>query len=172
VLVESRVQLTKQLAGAIAEARPRPRTLISASAVGYYGDRGGEVLHESSTGGTDFLAQLCKEWEAAARLAENSGLRVMTLRTGVVLGRDGGALAQMLPPFRLGVGGPVGSGRQYMPWIHLHDLVRVIATALSDDRYQGPVNGAAPEQATSREFAGLWGAPCTDPPRCRCRLLP
>jgi len=157
VLVESRVQLTKQLVGAIAEARPRPRTLISASAVGYYGDRGGEVLHESSTGGTDFLAQLCKEWEAAARLAENSGLRVMTLRTGVVLGRDGGALAQMLPPFRLGVGGPVGSGRQYMPWIHLHDLVRVIATALSDDRYQGPVNGAAPEQATSREFARTLG---------------
>jgi len=81
----------------------------------------------------------------------------MTLRTGVVLGRDGGALAQMLPPFRLGVGGPVGSGRQYMPWIHLHDLVRVIATALSDDRYQGPVNGAAPEQATNRAFAKALG---------------
>jgi uncharacterized protein (TIGR01777 family) len=157
VLVESRVQLTRQLVGAIAEAQPRPKTLISGSAVGYYGDRGSEVLNESSSGGTDFLARLCKEWEAAARLAENSGLRVMTLRTGVVLGRDGGALAQMLPPFRLGVGGPVGSGRQYVPWIHLHDLVRVIATALSDDRYQGPVNGVAPEPATSRQFAKALG---------------
>jgi uncharacterized protein (TIGR01777 family) len=157
VLVESHVQLTNQLVGAIAEARPRPKTLISASAVGYYGDRGSEVLNESSPGGTDFLAQLCKDWEAASRLAEDSGLRVMTLRTGVVLGRDGGAMAQMLPPFRLGVGGPVGSGRQYMPWIHLHDLVRVIATALSDDRYEGPVNGAAPEQATNRAFAKALG---------------
>jgi uncharacterized protein (TIGR01777 family) len=157
VLVESRVHLTRQLVGAIAEARPRPHTLISASAVGYYGDRGSEVLDESSPGGADFLAQLCKDWEAAARLAEDSGVRVMTLRTGVVLGRDGGALRQMLPPFRLGVGGPVGSGRQYIPWIHLHDLVRAIATALNDDRYEGPVNGAAPEQPTSREFARALG---------------
>jgi len=157
VLVESRVQLTKQLVGAIAEARPRPKTLISGSAVGYYGDRGSEVLRESSPGSTDFLAHLCQDWEAAARLAEDSGLRVMTLRTGVVLGRDGGALAQMLLPFRLGVGGPVGSGRQYMPWIHLHDLVQVIAAALTDDRYKGPVNGAAPEQVTNREFAKALG---------------
>lgn len=157
VLVESRVQLTKQLVGAIAEASPRPKTLISGSAVGYYGDRGSEVLHESSPGGTDFLAQLCKDWEAAARLAEDSGLRVMTLRTRVVLGRDGGALAQMLPPFRLGVGGPVGSGRQYMPWIHVHDLVRVIAAALTDDGYEGTVNGVAPEQATNHEFAKALG---------------
>ena len=157
VLVESRVQLTKQLVSAIAEARPRPKTLISGSAVGYYGDRGNEILHESSPGGTDFLAQLCKDWEAAARLAEDSDLRVMTLRTGVVLGRDGGALAQMLPPFRLGVGGPVGSGRQYMPWIHLQDLVRVIAAALTDDRYEGTVNGVAPEPATNREFARVLG---------------
>jgi len=157
VLVESRVQLTKQLVSAIAEARPRPKTLISGSAVGYYGDRGSEVLHESSPGSNDFLARLCQDWEAAAQLAEGSGLRVMTLRTGVVLGRDGGAMAQMLPPFRFGVGGPVGSGRQYMPWIHLHDLVRVIATALTDDRYEGTVNGVAPEQATNREFASALG---------------
>jgi uncharacterized protein len=157
VLVDSRVQLTKQLVGAIAEARPRPKTLISGSAVGYYGDRGSEVLRESSSGGPDFLAQLCKDWEAAARLAEDSGLRVMTLRTGVVLGRDGGAMAQMLPPFRLGVGGPVGSGRQYMPWIHIQDLVRVIAAALTDNRYDGTVNGVAPEPATNREFARVLG---------------
>src|SRR5579859_1008207 len=163
VLVESRVQLTKQLVSAIAEARPRPKMLISGSAVGYYGDRGSEVLHESSSGGTNFLAQLCKDWEAAARLAEDSGLRVMSLRTGVVLGRDGGAMAQMLPPFRFGVGGPVGSGRQYMPWIHLHDLVRVIATALTDDRYQGSVNCVAPEVATNREFASALGRALRQP---------
>lgn len=156
-LTESRVGLTRQLVSAIAEAQPRPRTLISGSAVGYYGDRGSEVLAESSSGSDDFLGQLSQDWEAAARSAEESGLRVMTLRTGVVLGRDGGALAQMLPPFKFGAGGPVGSGRQYMPWIHLHDLVRVIAAALTDDRYTGPVNGAAPEQATSREFAKTLG---------------
>jgi uncharacterized protein (TIGR01777 family) len=157
VLVESRVQLTKQLVSAIAEARPRPKTLISGSAVGYYGDHGTEVLHESSPGSNDFLARLCQDWEAAARLAEGFGLRVMTLRTGVVLGRDGGAMAQMLPPFRFGVGGPLGSGRQYMAWIHLHDLVRVIATALTDDRYEGSVNCVAPEEATNREFASALG---------------
>lgn len=157
VLVESRVGLTRQLVSAIAAAQPRPRTLISGSAVGYYGDRGSEVLSESSSGSDDFLGRFSRDWEAAARLAENSGVRVMTLRTGVVLGRDGGALAQMLPPFQFGLGGPVGSGRQYMPWIHLHDLVRVMAAALADDRYQGPVNGAAPEQATSREFAKTLG---------------
>jgi hypothetical protein len=156
-LVESRVQLTQQLVTAISEAQARPKTLISGSAVGYYGDRGGEVLRESSPGGTDFLAQLCQDWEATARLAEGSGLRVVTLRTGVVLGRDGGALAQMLPAFRFGVGGPIGSGRQYMPWIHLHDLVRVIAAALTDDRYEGPINGVAPEPVTSREFAKALG---------------
>ena len=156
-LVQSRVQLTQQLVSAIAEAQPRPKTLISGSAVGYYGDRGSEILLESSPGSTDFLAQVCQDWEAAARLAEDSGLRVVTLRTGVVLGRDGGALAQMLLPFRLGVGGPVGSGRQYMPWIHLHDLVQVIAAALTDDRYKGPVNVAAPEQVTNRAFAKALG---------------
>jgi hypothetical protein len=157
VLVGSRVHLTTQLVHALTDARPRPKILISGSAVGYYGDRGSEVLHESSPAGTGFLAELCKEWEAAARLAEDFGLRVMSLRTGVVLGRDGGAMAQMLAPFRVGAGGPLGSGSQYMPWIHLQDLVRVIAAALTDDRYEGAVNGVAPEQATNREFAKALG---------------
>jgi ligand-binding SRPBCC domain-containing protein len=125
--------------------------------VGYYGDRGEEALAETSTGGDDFLARLCREWERAARPAEALGLRVVFLRTGVVLGRAGGALAQMLPPFEFGLGGPIGSGRQYVPWIHLHDLVKIVAVALVDDRYRGPVNGVAPEQATGRSFARALG---------------
>jgi ligand-binding SRPBCC domain-containing protein len=131
--------------------------LVSGSAVGYYGDRASEVLSEDAAPGNDFLAQLCRDWEAAAHPAEGLGLRVVMLRTGVVLGRDGGALAQMLPPFRLGAGGPVGSGRQYLPWIHLHDLVAIIAAALVDERVRGPVNGVAPEPVTSREFATALG---------------
>jgi uncharacterized protein (TIGR01777 family) len=131
--------------------------LVSGSAVGWYGDRGDERLTEQSTPGGDFLAQLCRQWEEAATAAQASGVRVVLSRTGVVLGRDGGALALMLPPFRLGLGGPIGSGRQYLPWIHLQDLVAFIATALADDRYRGPVNGVAPQEATSRMFAAALG---------------
>jgi len=157
ILEDSRIAVTEQLVRAMAEARTRPRVLISGSAVGYYGDRADALLTEASSGGDDFLAQLCRRWEGAAHDAERLGVRVVLLRTGVVLGRAGGALAQMLPPFQLGVGGPVGSGTQYLPWIHLHDLVKIIAVALVDDRYRGPVNGVAPEQATSRTFARALG---------------
>jgi hypothetical protein len=132
--------------------------LVSGSAVGYYGDRGDESLNETSSHRDDFLSQLCQDWESAAQRASAFGVRVVLARTGVVLGRAGGALAQMLPPFLLGAGGPIGSGRQYFPWIHLHDFVTLIATAVSDDRYVGPVNGVAPEQATSRTFARALGA--------------
>jgi uncharacterized protein len=152
-LESSRVQLTEQLVDAMAAAGVRRTVLVSGSAVGYYGDRGDEILSESSPHGNDYLAELCIRWEWAARKAENLGARVVLLRTGVVFGREGGALAQMLPPFRLGVGGPIGSGRQYVPWIHLHDLVSVIATALTDARYWGPVNGVAPEPVTARDVA-------------------
>jgi uncharacterized protein (TIGR01777 family) len=158
VLRESRVQQTDLLVRAIQAARRRPRVLVSGSAVGYYGDRADERLTEQSKRGGDFLAELCQEWEQAARHAEPFGVRVVTLRTGVVLGRDGGALRQMLPPFRIGAGGPIGSGRQYMPWIHLHDLVAIIAVALVDDRYHGPVNGVAPQETTGRDFARALGA--------------
>jgi len=157
ILRDSRVGFTEQLVRALADARKRPPVLISASAVGYYGDRADEVLTEASSQGPGFLAQLCRDWEAAACKAEPLGLRVVRLRTGVVLGRDGGALAQMLPPFRIGVGGPVGSGRQFMPWIHLHDLVQIIAAALVDERYRGPVNGVAPEPVTNLAFAKSLG---------------
>ena len=157
ILEDSRIKVTEELVRAMAEATTRPRVFISGSAVGYYGDRADEQLTEASSVGDDFLARLCQRWESAARDAERPGVRVVLLRTGVVLGRAGGALAQMLPPFQLGVGGPVGSGRQYLPWIHLHDLVKVIAVALGDDRYRGPVNGVAPEQATSRMLARALG---------------
>jgi uncharacterized protein len=157
VLEESRVGVTQDLVRAIAAAAPRPRVLVSGSAVGWYGDRGGEPLTETSPPGDDFLARLCRDWEQAAMAAEQSGVRVVLLRTSVVLGRNGGALAQMLPPFRLGVGGPVGNGRQYFPWIHLHDHVSAIATMIADDGYRGPVNLVAPQQATSRTFAAALG---------------
>jgi uncharacterized protein (TIGR01777 family) len=157
VLERSRIAVTEQLVQAMAEAKTCPRVFISGSAVGYYGDRGNEPLTEASSGGGDFLARLCRRWESAALEAERLGVRVVLLRTGVALGRAGGALAQMLPPFKLGVGGPVGSGKEYLPWIHLHDLVKIIAVALVDDRYRGPVNGVAPEQATSQTFAHALG---------------
>lgn len=157
ILEHSRITLTENLVRAMADATPRPRVFISGSAVGYYGDRGDEPLTETSEAGDDFLARLCRRWEDAAEQADALGRRVMQLRTGVVVGRGGGALAQMLPPFRLGLGGPIGAGTQYMPWIHLDDVVGIIATALVDDRYRGPVNGVAPEQVTSRAFARALG---------------
>ncbi|MGB7218555.1 MAG: TIGR01777 family oxidoreductase [Vicinamibacterales bacterium] len=158
VLERSRVGVTEDLVRAIAAAGPQgPKVLVSGSAVGWYGDRADQVLTETSARGDDFLSHLCERWESAALKAEDQGVRVVVLRTGVVLGRAGGALAQMLPPFRFGAGGPVGFGRQYFPWIHLHDLVNIIAVALTDARYRGPLNAAAPEEATSRVFAKTLG---------------
>lgn len=157
VLETSRIQVTEQLVHAIGAARSRPRVLISGSAVGYYGNRTDENLTETSTPGDDFLASLCRRWEAAAGAADALGVRVVALRTGVVLGRAGGAFAQMLPPFKMGAGGPIGSGRQNFPWIHLHDLVKIVTTALVDERFRGPINGVAPEQATNRVFAKALG---------------
>lgn len=164
-LEASRIAVTERLVTAMAAAKVRPRVFISGSAVGYYGNRADERLSEASNGGNDFLARLCQQWEHAAQDADRLGVRVVLLRTGVVLGRDGGALARMLPPFEFGVGGPVGSGQQYLPWIHLHDLVKIIAVALVDDRYRGPVNGVAPEEATSRMFARALGRALHRPAR-------
>jgi uncharacterized protein (TIGR01777 family) len=157
LLHDSRIGVTEQLVRAIASARRRPRVLVSGSAVGYYGDRGDTILGEDAAPAGDFLGRLCQDWEAAAGAAEALGLRVVTLRTGVVLGRDGGALGMMLPPFRLGLGGPIGSGRQYVPWIHLRDLVQIIADALLDPRFSGPINAVAPVPVTGREFAKALG---------------
>jgi hypothetical protein len=153
----SRSGVTAELVRAIASARQRPRVLVSGSAVGYYGNRADDILTEESEPGSGFLADLCRDWEDEARKADALGVRVVLLRTGVALGQGGGALAQMLPAFRLGVGGPIGSGRQYLSWIHLHDLVALIVAALGDDRFRGPVNGVSPEPVRSRDFARALG---------------
>jgi uncharacterized protein len=125
--------------------------------VSYYGDRGDELVDENSPPGHDFIADLCGDWEARAHQAEASGARVFIPRLGIVLGPEGGALRQMLTPFQFYAGGPIGSGRQFMPWIHLHDLVELLATALEDDRYQGPAIAAAPNPIRNRDFARALG---------------
>jgi uncharacterized protein (TIGR01777 family) len=136
---------------------------VSGSAVGYYGDRGSEVVTEDSAPGSGFLSELCRDWEQAALDVEALGARVVTLRTGIVLGPEGGALSRLLTPFRLGLGGRIGSGRQYMPWIHLHDHVEMIASALADPRYRGAVNATAPEPVTNADFADNLGRALSRP---------
>lgn len=154
---ESRVQGTRNLIEGLRGANPRPATLISSSAIGYYGPHGEEPLDEEAPAGNDFLAQVCLEWEAEAAKATELGLRVVQVRTGVVLDSSGGALAKMLPPFRLGVGGPVAGGRQYISWIHTADLVGMMVAAISDQRWVGPVNGTAPEPLHNRDFSRVLG---------------
>jgi uncharacterized protein (TIGR01777 family) len=134
-----------------------PQVLVSSSAIGYYGSHGEEPLDEDAPPGSDFLAEVCVAWEAAAAGARELGMRVTTLRTGVVLDRDGGALAKMLPPFRLGVGGPVAGGYQYISWIHPEDLRAMVLTALADERWDGPINATAPEPLPNREFSKMLG---------------
>ena len=148
---ESRSTGTRHLVRAIGKLSRRPRVLVSASASGYYGDRGEEVLIESSAPGQDFLAEVCKEWEREARAADVFGVRVAIVRIGLVLGKEGGALKQMLTPFRLGVGGRLGSGQQWMPWIHVDDLIDLFVFAL-DSGASGPLNGAAPKPVRNVEF--------------------
>lgn len=153
----SRSERTARLVAALADASPRPRVLVSASAAGYYGDRGGDELDESASPGDDFLASVCVGWERAADGASELGIRVVKLRTGVVLDRAGGALKAMLVPFRLGVGGPVAGGRQYMPWISLEDILGMYLAALTSEDWTGPVNGCAPSPATNAEFSHALG---------------
>ncbi|HXD89850.1 MAG TPA: TIGR01777 family oxidoreductase [Candidatus Binataceae bacterium] len=156
-IMASRIDLTRAIAQAIAECTQRPVVLISASAVGYYGDLGDDLVEDDAPPGTDFLARLCREWEAAAIGARPADVRVFIPRIGIVLGRDGGALAKMIVPFRFGLGGPVGSGRQYVPWIHLDDLVQIITIALTDSRFAEPMIAAAPESGhKSRLRQGPW----------------
>lgn len=154
---ESRVVGTRNLVAGMAAASPRPSLLVSASAVGIYGDRGDEILGETSPPGSDFLAETCLAWESEALRAREIGMRVVTVRTGIVLGRGGGALARMLPPFRLGVGGRLGSGRQWMSWIHIEDLVGIYLHAVATEGLSGPVNGVAPSPVTNREFTKSLG---------------
>jgi uncharacterized protein (TIGR01777 family) len=151
---DSRIESTRSLAraiGALPEAQ-RPRTLVCASAVGYYGDRGDELLAEEAPSGRGFLADVCRDWEAAAVLAEAHGTRVARLRIGIVLAREGGALPRMALPFRFGAGGRLGDGRQWFPWIHIDDLVALTLAILDDDRICGPVNASAPEPVRNAEL--------------------
>jgi uncharacterized protein (TIGR01777 family) len=156
---ESRELGTRNLVAAI-EALPaseRPRVLVSQSATGWYGARGDEPLDESEPAGTDFLARVVVAWEHAASAAERLGLRVVRTRTGVVLAESGGALARMLPFFKLGLGGPVAGGRQYVPWVHLDDVVAALVCCLETDAAAGPVNLTAPEPVTNRELSRTLG---------------
>jgi len=153
----SRVDGTRLLCETLASLSVKPAVLVSASAVGYYGDRGEELVDESSPPGGGFLADVCQQWEAATHPARDADIRVVNLRTGVVLSTRGGALAQMLMPFRLGVGGVIGSGQQYISWIALDDLVRVIQFTLHAAALCGPVNAVAPEPVTNREFTKTLG---------------
>jgi hypothetical protein len=150
---DSRVLGTRHLAEALARAASPPRVLISASAIGFYGDRDDEILREdSSSGGRGFLPEVCREWEAAAGPAVQAGIRTAFLRTGIVLSADGGALKQMLPPFRMGLGGKIGSGRQWMSWIDLHDEIGAILHILTNESLRGPVNSVSPHPVTNAEF--------------------
>ena len=154
---QSRVQPTQVLDRALANAEKKPRVFVSASAIGYYGDAGETWLSEQSPAGDDFLAEVCQAWEAATQPARDAGIRVVNLRIGVVLSKTGGALAKMLTPFRLGLGGRVGNGRQYWSWIALPDLVGVIRHALTCDALEGPVNTVAPAPVTNAEFTRILG---------------
>jgi len=154
---DSRVIGTRFLAESLAQLPQRPKVMVCASAVGYYGDRGEEVLREDSAPGQGFLAGVCREWEAAADPARAAGIRVVHLRTGVVFAKRGGALAKMLPPFRFGLGGPMGSGTQYMSWIAIDDLIAVLRCAVEDANYAGAINAVAPEAVTSAQFARVLG---------------
>jgi len=153
---ESRLLATRSLTTAVREAAKPPRAFISGSAIGYYGDRGDETLTEVSAPGTDFLAEVCKDWEAAANAAGDL-TRVVLLRTGIVLHRTGGALPKMLPPFYLFAGGPVGSGRQYQSWIHRDDWVRMVAWSVTSDPARGPLNVTGPRPITNKEFSTALG---------------
>jgi uncharacterized protein len=153
----SRVEGTRQLVEALAKASPRPGVLVSSSAIGYYGDRGDELLTEASRPGDDFLARVCQEWEAEALKAQELGVRTVCMRTGVVLGKLGGALKQMLPFFKWGVGGPIGLGGQKMSWIHIRDIADMYVHAIETDGLQGPLNGVAPGVVTNRQFSTALG---------------
>src|SRR5436190_2925774 len=158
LILNSRVRGTALLARAVSALRDKPKIFLSASAVGFYGDRGDELLDESRHGGRGFLADVCAQWEDAARPAAGAGIPVVTMRTGVVLSRAGGALPKMLTPFKLGLGGALGAGTQYMSWIAIDDVVGAMQHLLRLDPVAGPVNLVAPDPVTNLEFTKTLGA--------------
>ena len=152
LLWDSRIKPTKLLCESLGRYDPKPPVLISASAVGYYGNRSDESLNEASSSGDGFLAELGQAWERATAPATNAGIRVVNLRIGIVLSKSGGALAKMLPAFKLGLGGPLGSGNQFMSWIALDDLVSIILFAIRNEDIRGPINATSPNPITNKEF--------------------
>lgn len=155
---QSRVAATRLLAGELAKRDPKPRVIVSASAIGYYGDRGEASVDESSESGDGFLADVCRQWEQAMTVAVEAGIRVVFVRFGVVLSAAGGALKKMLLPFKLGIGGVVGNGRQYMSWVAIDDAVGAIQHILANETVTGPVNVVAPNPVTNRQFTKILGA--------------
>jgi len=149
---DSRVVTTRNLVETLCSIDRKPEVLVSSSAVGIYGDRGDEELDETSPPGRGFMSEICREWEREAERATESGIRVVHVRTGVVLSGEGGALQKMLTPFKFGIGGPLGSGKQWFPWIHINDIVGIYYHAIVTPVLRGSVNGAAPEPVTNKEF--------------------
>jgi hypothetical protein len=164
---ESRIQGTRNLAAALAQSEARPRVLVCASAVGFYGNRGDEVLREESPAGQGFLPEVCREWEDASRIAAEAGIRTVSIRIGLVLTAKGGALGNMLKPFKLGLGGRIGSGQQWWSWIHVDDIVGGIHHAIRTESLSGPVNLVAPNPVRNAEFtkvlASVLGRPAFFP---------
>jgi len=154
---DSRVDGTRSVVEAISKLKARPNVLVAASAIGFYGDRGDEEMTESSAAGDTFLAEVSKEWESEARRAEDAGIRTVLLRTGIILSKDGGALGTMLLPFKLGIGGVVGSGKQWMSWISIDDHIRVINYAIENENVRGAVNSVSPNPVTNGEFTKTLG---------------
>ena len=154
---DSRVQGTRTIIEAFARLEKKPKVFISGSATGFYGDRGDSEMNESNSAGDTFLSEVCKEWEAESRRADEMGIRTVLLRTGIVLSKNGGALATMLTPFKLGVGGVVGSGKQWMSWVSLDDVVGIINFVLENEDIHGPVNAVAPNPVTNAEFTKALG---------------
>jgi len=157
ILRSSRLATTRRLVDALGKATPQPRTFVCASAIGFYGDCGERLLTEDAAPGDDFLATLCRDWEAEAARANEHGVRTTSVRTGVVLGLGGGALSKLLLPFKLGIGGPIGAGRQFMSWVHLDDLVGLFLHAIDDERLAGPVNATAPGVVSNADFSRALG---------------
>jgi uncharacterized protein (TIGR01777 family) len=155
---ESRIAGTRHLVEGLEACEQRPRVLVSTSAVGYYGDRDDEVLTEASAPADDFLAEVCVAWEREALRAEQLGMRVVIIRTGIVMGKEGGALAKMMFPFKMGLGGPLGSGKNWMPWIHVADLASLYMYAATNDSVRGPMNGSAPNPVMNKEFTKAFAA--------------
>lgn len=149
---DSRIIGTRNLTQAIAQAKDKPKVFVCSSAIGYYGDRGDELLNESSNPGTGFLPDVCREWEKATQPAADAGIRTVQIRTGIVLSSKSGALAKMLTPFKMGLGGRIGSGRQWMSWIDIEDMIGAILHVLNSETLRGPVNMVAPKPVTNSEF--------------------